>query len=138
MIDISQIALRVDRLLQNQRDTHDFVENILREKALKILDEKFGKICTTNWGDIGLLGLHSAIFFAGIGLAHAKKPNGDILQNNGLNGMHLEKLEKSQKRLIWNIARDKAIKLKLNQLYQLIFLLKNKDLKDVIEFLETN
>jgi len=41
MIDISQIATRVDSLLQNEQDNRVFVTETLRQNALKILDEKF-------------------------------------------------------------------------------------------------
>jgi len=43
MIGISQIATRVDSLLQNEQDNRVFVTDTLRKNALEILDEKFEK-----------------------------------------------------------------------------------------------
>jgi len=38
MIGISQIATRIDSLLQNEQDNRVFVTETLRQNALKILD----------------------------------------------------------------------------------------------------
>lgn len=135
MTDINQIAARIDTLLQNEQDNHVFVTETLREKALEILDEKFENELKTRKEDIGLLALRSGIFVAGMGLTRAKKPNGQKIQDNAIREINSDQREKSLKKLIWYTARDETIKLKADQLYQLIFLLKNRELKRVIEFL---
>ena len=136
MIEISQIATRVDSLLQNEQDNRMFVTETLRKNALEILDEKFESKLRTRKEDIGLLALRSGIFLIGVGLTHAKKPNGQKVQDNVIKEMNSDKKEKSLKKIIWGNAREQIVKLNADQLYQLIFLLKNTELKTVLEFLK--
>ena len=136
MIGISQIATRVDSLLQNEQDNRVFVTDTLRENALEILDEKFESKLRTRKEDIGLLALRSGIFLIGVGLTQAKKPNGQKVQDDAKKDMNSDEKEKSVKKIIWGTAREQTVKLKADQLYQLIFLLKNTELKTVIEFLK--
>jgi len=136
MIGISQIATRVDSLLQNEQDNRVFVTETLRKNALEILDEKFESKLRTRKEDIGLLALRSGIFLIGVGLTHAKKPNGQKIQDDASKDMNSDEKEKSLKKTIWYTAREQTVKLKADQLYQLIFLLKNTELKTVIEFLK--
>ena len=136
MIDISQIDTRVDSLLQNEQDNRVFVTETLRKNALEILDEKFESRLGTRKEDIGLLALRSGIFLIGVGLTHAKKPYGQKIQDDASKDMNSDEKEKSLKKTIWDTAREQTVKLNADQLYQLIFLLKNTELKTVIEFLK--
>lgn len=138
MIDISQIATRVDSLLQNQQDNHVFVTSILRKNALELLDKKFEKAEGSPTPNLIGLGIQTGCFLAGAVATLAKHPNGQNVQNDVISDMNSDVQEKEHMKLVCYGARDKTIQLQIDQLYQLIFLLKNKNITDVLEFLKIN
>lgn len=138
MIDISQIAKQVDSLLQQEQDNHVFVTETLRKNALEILDKKFEKAEGSSKTNSILLGIQTGVFLAGAAATYTRYPNGQNVQNGAIKDMNSDVQEKEHMKLVWYVARDKTFKLKIDQLYQLISLLKNKDIATVLEFLKIN
>lgn len=135
MIGISQIATRVDSLLQNEQDNRMFVTETLRKNALEILDEKFmhylypsGKASCWTALRVGEVALGAVLNFAkqpiGINILESTKRN----VNSDLGEMELVKQ-------IWDTAKKKTAKLEILQLYKFITILKTKDLKTAVAYL---
>jgi len=135
MIGISQIATRVDSLLQNEKDNRVFVTETLRKNALEILDEKFmhylypsGKaIC---WGAlrVGEVALGAVLNFA-------KQPVGISILESTKRNVNLDLGERELIKQIWDTAKKKTAKLEIPQLYGFITILKTKDLKTAVAYL---
>jgi len=135
MIEISQIATRIDFLLQNEQDNRVFVTETLRKNALEILDGKFthylyppGK--ARNWtalriGEVAL----------GVVLNFAKQPIGNSVLESTKRNVNSDLLEIESVKQIWITAKKKTAKLEISQLYDFITILKTRDLKTAVAYL---
>jgi len=135
MIGISQIATRVDSLLQNEKDNRAFVTETLRKNALEILDEKFEKYLKNHLNNKYLHGLRFGELISGAVITLAKQPIGSDLLDSASRNVNSDQHKRENIKLLWDVAKKKAVKLEIPQLYKFITILKTRDLKTVVAYL---
>ncbi|GEM_PF-6181811 len=135
MIGISQIATRVDSLLQNEQDNCVFVTDTLRQNALEILDKKFEHYLKNHLNNKYLYGLRCGEWISGAAITLAKQPIGSSLSDSASRNVNSDQREGDFIKLLWDVAKEEAVKLEIPQLYGFITILKTKDLKTAVAHL---
>jgi len=135
MIDISQIATRVDSLLQNEQDNRVFVIETLRKNALEILDEKFMRYLYPSGKARNWVALRVGAVALGAVLNFVKQPIGINILESTKRNVNSDLGEIESVKQIWDTARKKTVKLEILQLYKFITILKTKNLKTAVAYL---
>ena len=135
MIGISQIAIRVDSLLQNEKDNRVFVTETLRKNALEILDEKFEKYLKNHLNNNYLHGLRFGELISGTVITLAKQSTESNLLDLTSRNINSDQRKREIIKLLWDVAKEETAKLEISQLYKFITILKTKDLKTAVAYL---
>jgi len=135
VIDISQLTSRVDRLIRDEHENWNFVTKALRKNALEVLDDKFEHYLKNHLNNKYLYGLRCGELISGAVITLAKQPIGSNLLDSVSRNVNSDQREGDFIKLIWDAAKEEAVKLEIPQLYGFITILKTKDLKTAVAHL---
>jgi len=135
VIDTSQLTSRVDRLIRDEQENWNFVTQALRKNAMEILDGKFENYLKNHLNNRYLHGLRCGELISGAVITLAKQPVGSNLLDSASRNVNSDQREREIIKLIWDAAKEEAVKLEILQLYKFITILKTKDLKTAVAFL---
>ena len=135
MIDTSQLTSRVDRLIRDEQENWNFVTQALRKNATEILDGKFENYLKNHLNNKYLHGLRCGELISGAVITLAKQPIGSNLLDLTSRNINSDQREREIIKLIWDAAKEEAVKLEILQLYRFITILKTNDLKTAVAYL---